>query len=112
MALGVETYGMTSWHAARTIYHEPRFLAKKRFVAGEDAVYEAFGYRFNNSNYLLQALQHGSCAIDESDPIPSYDRLELVGDAVLEIEVALWLFKTYPQYDPDRLTKMKSHMVR
>lgn len=112
VALGVETYGMTSWDVARSLYHQPKFLSRKRYIPAEEPVLEAFEYRFHNPNYLVQALQHGSCPIDETDPIPSYDRLELMGDAVLEIEVAMWLYDRFPDYGPDRLTKMKSHLVR
>lgn len=77
VALGVETYGVTSWDQFRSKYAArlPKFLKKTRYVHGEKAVSEAFNYTFKNANYLEQALRHGSCLVDEQDPIPSYQRL-------------------------------------
>ena len=41
----------------------------------------------------------------------NYERLEFVGDAVIDQTVSLWLFKKYPQSDEGTLTKIRSTLV-
>lgn len=110
--LGVNTFGINSWNEVRGKYQTPQFVQKTRNVRNITEVEAIFEYSFRLPGYVEQALRHGSCTVDPLDPIPTYQRLELLGDAVLETVVAFWLFDTYPQYDPDRLTTMKSHLVR
>ncbi|MFW6124971.1 MAG: ribonuclease III, partial [Pirellulales bacterium] len=56
-----------------------------------------------------QALTHPSHSADAG---ASYERLEFLGDAVLGLVVADYLFRACPQRDEGRLTRMKSSVVR
>ncbi|ORY78132.1 hypothetical protein BCR37DRAFT_112367 [Protomyces lactucae-debilis] len=113
VAMGIEMFGINSWEAARALYSAspPPFLQRARTVDGEQQVTSIFGYQFANNGLLEQALRHGSCHIDADDPVPSYERLELLGDAVLDIEAASLVYDRYPSYGPDQLSNLKSYIV-
>jgi ribonuclease-3 len=57
---------------------------------------EKIGIRFNNSDYLVQALVHRSFLNENRDfPLGHNERLEFLGDAVLELVVTEYLFTNY-----------------
>ena len=77
-------------------------------------VFEArIGYRFRSKQYAYDALVHRSFANagSESPDMPSNERLEFLGDAVLELVVNEFLYHTYPAHPEGDLTKMKSLLV-
>ena len=51
---------------------------------------------------------HASWAVDRS---ASYERLEFLGDSVLELAVARALYDRYPEFTEGRLAKVRSHVV-
>jgi ribonuclease-3 len=51
---------------------------------------------------------HASWALDRAS---SYERLEFLGDSVLELAVARALFDRYPEFTEGRLAKVRSHVV-
>jgi ribonuclease-3 len=55
-----------------------------------------------------QVYTHASWA---SDRAASYERLEFLGDSVLELAVARALFERYPEFTEGRLAKVRSHVV-
>jgi ribonuclease-3 len=57
---------------------------------------------------LLNAFTHPSWAPDRSQ---SYERLEFLGDSVLELAVARALYDGYPDLSEGRLAKIRSHVV-
>lgn len=63
------------------------------------------GYTFSNITLLAQALTHKSC-----NKI-NYERLEFVGDGILDYVVALNLFQQYPQLSEGELSKMRATLV-
>ena len=57
---------------------------------------EKIGIKFNNPNYLVQALVHRSFLNENRDfPLFQNERLEFLGDAVLELVVTEYLFENY-----------------
>lgn len=54
------------------------------------------------------AFTHASWAVDRAD---SYERLEFLGDSVLELAIAHELFLRYPHFSEGRLAKIRSHVV-
>ena len=68
-------------------------------------------YHFNDRSLLKSALTHRSFAVENG---LKYDnqRLEFLGDAVLEIILTEYLYKLYPDEDEGNMTKMRSAMVR
>jgi ribonuclease-3 len=53
-------------------------------------------------------LTHSSWAPDRAS---SYERLEFLGDSVLELAVARALYERYPDFSEGRLAKIRSHVV-
>jgi len=67
-------------------------------------------YNFADKALLREALTHRTYAVENSLPYDN-QRLEFLGDAVLEIILSEYLFKLYPDAQEGELTKMRSAMV-
>lgn len=68
-----------------------------------------FGYRPKTLRHFMLAVSHSSG--DIKDDIESNERLEFLGDAILDAVVAEYLFKKFPGNDEGYLTKLKSKVV-
>ena len=71
-------------------------------------------YEFSDLSYLERAVTHSSFAYEMRSRgmnILSNERLEFLGDAVLEIVISEHLFKTYEALDEGILTKMRQYLV-
>ncbi|MDA3839374.1 MAG: ribonuclease III [Candidatus Delongbacteria bacterium] len=69
-------------------------------------------YSFKNKDLLLTALKHRSFISQTiQERIDSNERLEFLGDSVLNFIVVKHLYKTYPDLDEGELSKMKSVIV-
>lgn len=66
------------------------------------------GYRFNDADLLQESLTHASIA---STRLKSNERLEFLGDAVLDLIVCEALFRKFPTELEGELTKIKSAVV-
>ena len=72
----------------------------------------AIGYRFRNITLLQNALTHSSYANEHwHDSLRSNERLEFVGDSVLGMVVAEYLYRTFPERPEGELTRMRADMV-
>ena len=65
-------------------------------------------YTFGDPYYLEKALTHRSV---QNHSEGNYERLEFLGDAIIDQTVSIWLFKKYPQSDEGTLTKKRSSLV-
>lgn len=73
---------------------------------------ERIGYRFRNPVFLKQALTHSSFANEQKiNRLGDYERLEFLGDAVLELVSSEFLFREHPKVPEGELTKMRASMV-
>jgi len=73
---------------------------------------EAIGYKFKDRGLLKQALTHSSYANEQKiNKSGDYERLEFLGDAVLEVVSSEFLFHKYPDLPEGRLTKLRASMV-
>jgi ribonuclease-3 len=76
-------------------------------------VQEKFGIRFNDTDLLIEAFTHSSYANDHRNQgIKNLERLEFLGDAVLELTVSEYLFNKYPDLPEGQLTRMRASIVR
>ena len=72
----------------------------------------AIGYRFQNIQLLQNALTHSSYANERwHNSLLSNERLEFLGDSVLGMLVAAYLFQTFPDRPEGELTRMRADMV-
>lgn len=70
------------------------------------------GVNFNNKDLLKQALVHRSYLNEHPDfPLNHNERLEFLGDAVLELIVTEYLFKNYPEREEGELTNWRASLV-
>lgn len=72
-------------------------------------ILQRFGYRPNNLSYFEQAITHKSLSSADTDT--SNERLEFLGDAILDAVIAEYLYQRFPEEDEGYLTKIKSKVV-
>lgn len=70
------------------------------------------GYCFNDPEIGVQALTHSSYAKAHHIPFNDNERLEFLGDAVLEMCVSHYLFVKYPNMREGEMTRSRSWIVR
>lgn len=68
------------------------------------------GYRFKRPDLLELALTHRSYANEQGVP-EHYERLEFLGDAVLGLVTAEWLYTDHPELPEGELSKLKAQLV-
>lgn len=72
----------------------------------------AIGYRFRNITLLQNALSHSSYANERwHDSLKSNERLEFLGDSILGMLVADYLYRNFPDRLEGDLTRMRADMV-
>ena len=70
------------------------------------------GYQFQNDALLKQALTHSSFSNERKiNKLNNYERLEFLGDAVLELVSSEFLFSNYPEMSEGDLTKLRASLV-
>lgn len=76
-----------------------------------DVLERKLGYKFNNINLLKNALAHSSYANEVRNGQTSNERLEFLGDSVLSVIVADYLFLNYKNIPEGELTKLRASLV-
>ncbi|HRF94586.1 MAG TPA: ribonuclease III [Aggregatilineales bacterium] len=76
------------------------------------ALQARLGMRFEDENMLMQALTHRSYSNDKGGNIPHYERLEFLGDAVLDFISADFLYTHFPHVAEGELTQLRSALVK
>lgn len=70
------------------------------------------GYRFSNRSLLRQSLSHSSYANEHrEDGLGDNERLEFLGDSVLEVVSSEFLYLTFPQMPEGDLTRLRASLV-
>ena len=87
-------------------------LNPARFATGGDAQ-SVLGFPFRDPSLFQRALTHRSfCNEQGLDATESYERLEFLGDSVLELIVSTHLYQQLPDDDEGGLTKARVSLVR
>lgn len=76
----------------------------------ERFILERFGHRIKNGEYFEHALTHKSI-LNTTEIEISNERLEFLGDAILDAIIAEFLYERFPNEDEGYLTKIKSKVV-
>ena len=76
-----------------------------------DELEKTIGYAFTNRQLLLQALTHKSFSNEQAEFILHNERLEFLGDAVLELAISDWVFCHYPDIPEGGLTRIRAEVV-
>ncbi len=83
-------------------------LSEQRMAELENKI----GYTFQNKDLLRQAVTHSSYANEQKiNKTGDYERLEFLGDAVLELVSSEFIYKENPQMPEGQLTRKRSSMV-
>jgi ribonuclease-3 len=72
---------------------------------------DRFGYRPKQLNYFREAVTHSSITYVDATVEVSNERLEFLGDAILDAIIAEFLYQKFPDQDEGYLTKVKSKVV-
>lgn len=73
---------------------------------------ERIGYHFRNPDYLMTALTHSSYANEYTlHKIEYNERMEFLGDAVLEVICSDFLFRNYPEMPEGRMSRKRASLV-
>ena len=72
---------------------------------------EKLGVQLNDCERLSVALTHPSYILGENASLSNNQRLEFLGDAVIDLVVGQFLFDEYPDKPEGELTKMRSALV-
>lgn len=73
---------------------------------------QRLGLPFKNHSLLLRALTHRSYVNENPNSPEDNERLEFLGDAVLDFIVGAWVYHRFPEMPEGDLTKMRSAIVR
>lgn len=84
----------------------------KRDVEPASSLNLRLGLTFSNLSLLTRALTHRSYANENTENAEDNERLEFLGDAVLDFIVGEWAFNRFPELNEGDLTKIRSFLVR
>ncbi|MCC3357503.1 ribonuclease III [Bacillus sp. REN16] len=83
-----------------------------KFTPKFKAFQERLGFQFQDESLLIQAFTHSSYVNEHrKKPHEDNERLEFLGDAVLELTISQFLFKKFPIMSEGELTKMRAAIV-
>jgi ribonuclease-3 len=88
--------------------HRPEGTAEE----SPTALAQRLGLPFKNLLLLTRALTHRSYLNEHPEALEDNERLEFLGDAVLDFFVGAWLYNHYPEMPEGDLTRMRSALVR
>jgi ribonuclease-3 len=78
-----------------------------------DEAQRVLGYTFRRPELLVEALTHRSFAYENQAPgVAHNERLEFLGDAVLQLISSALVYRRFPDDDEGRLTGLRSELVR
>ena len=73
---------------------------------------KVLGYSFRDRALLVQALTHSSFVNEQKiNKKPDYERLEFLGDAVLEMISSAYLYRTFPDKKEGEMSKIRASLV-
>lgn len=72
---------------------------------------QKIGYSFSAPDLLRTALTHSSATKDHKYPVPCNERIEFLGDAVLEACISQFLYLNYPDKSEGTLSRLRAKTV-
>lgn len=77
-----------------------------------EVFFERIGFTFNDKRLLLRAFTHRSYLNEHPEAVEDNERLEFLGDAVLDFLVGDWVYHHFPEMKEGDLTRLRSALVR
>ena len=112
--VGSPDHAMLSWSDYSKAYVKPDYQMAKADGAHLSLcarIEEVHKYHFRYPRLLQSVVNHPSNPSAWSKGIPSYQRLEFLGDSLLDMACITHIFNKYPEMDPQWLTEHKMAMV-
>lgn len=81
----------------------------RRHLPLQGEIEKIIGYKFKNKAFLLQALTHSSYTPNRTTLF--YEKLEFIGDAVLDFLITCHIYESCGNLDPGKLTDLRSALV-
>ena len=81
------------------------------YVTGYEQLQDRLGYVFRDTALLQLALTHPSIAHEAGSPVQTNQRLEFLGDAVLQLVLTRELYEKFPGFGEGPLTKARAKLV-
>ncbi|CAD6994431.1 unnamed protein product [Ceratitis capitata] len=106
----ITVYG--EWTAPKSpllLYSPNATQELENMLEGFDEFERTLGYKFRDRSYLLQAMTHASYSPNRLTDC--YQRLEFLGDAVLDYLITRHLYEDPRQHSPGALTDLRSALV-
>lgn len=77
-----------------------------------ESLQQALGYSFRDPNLLQRALTHSSYVNEHpEEETGDNQRLEFLGDAVLDFVAGAWIYRHYPDFHEGRMTRLRAALV-
>src|SRR6266496_6198407 len=109
LSLGTRVWrSLSSWEISVTTSTLPR--DDKSESASE--LNRRLGLTFSDLSLLTRAMTHRSYVNENPGSVEDNERLEFLGDAVLDFIVGAWVYHHFPEMPEGELTKMRSAIVR
>ncbi len=80
-------------------------------VSNIKSIEKIIGYSFNDKKLLQRAITHVSYNTSKNHNSDNYQRMEYLGDSILDFVIADELYRNYPQFDEGRLSKFRANIV-
>ena len=103
-------HDVSEWADYYRLYQKPRYQIARPSAAHLDLaakIEQKHNYHFKYPRLLQSAFIHPSLPSSWSDKIPCYQRLEFLGDSLLDMASINFLFHRHPDQDPQWLTEHK-----
>jgi ribonuclease-3 len=82
-------------------------------ATGFETLQRVLGYSFRDLDFLRRALTHPSYVNEHpEDETGDNQRLEFLGDAVVDFVAGAWVYRNYPDFDEGRMTRLRAALVR
>lgn len=95
------------------LYSEPSQIDRVESMSDLKKIQEQLGVWFNDLSLLQRALTHRSYLNEHPEhALEDNERLEFLGDAVLDFVAGAWLYHRFPEMDEGRLTRLRAGLVR
>lgn len=111
MLLAVRRQAPDLWW--RSVSRQPDTEEQERASRQYEELQTALSYTFRRPELLIEALTHRSFAYERPAPgVTHNERLEFLGDAVLQLVSSALVYRLFPAYDEGQLTELRSSLVR
>lgn len=86
--------------------------SKMTFLEDPQRFAERLGLKFRDLLLLNRALTHSSYLNEHPEALEDNERLEFLGDAVLDFSVGAWLYNNFPEMKEGELTRLRAALVQ